>query len=233
MTQTEHSTQKHRDTYHHGDLHHALVAAGLELARSGGADAVVLREATRRTGVSPNAAYRHFDSREALLDEVAIAAGQRLAESMDEAVVRARGEFTNADAKVMATEVILAACRGYIDFALDEPGWFDVCKALSDRTVRVYYGGPDDGSVPADATAEQPARPATAHDVLQKVMELPEPLTWSTSLKTEDIELALRSALYGFSLLTTSGTLRLTDHAQQAGRLLSLIRACVSSAIAQ
>ncbi len=39
-----------RATYHHGDLRRALLEAGLDLAREGGPDAVVLREATRRVG---------------------------------------------------------------------------------------------------------------------------------------------------------------------------------------
>jgi hypothetical protein len=43
-----------------GAVRDGLVAAGLELARTGGPDAVVLREATRMVGVVPNAAYRHF-----------------------------------------------------------------------------------------------------------------------------------------------------------------------------
>ena len=55
-----------RHTYHHGDLRQALLDAGIALARDGGPDAVVLREATRRAGVVPNAAYRHFASRHAL-----------------------------------------------------------------------------------------------------------------------------------------------------------------------
>ncbi|MEB0222417.1 helix-turn-helix domain-containing protein, partial [Pseudomonas sp. AB12(2023)] len=46
------------------------IDAGLELARSGGPSAVVLREATRRAGVTPNAAYRHFADRSALLEAV-------------------------------------------------------------------------------------------------------------------------------------------------------------------
>ena len=52
-----------RSTYRHGDLRRALLEAGIELARQGGPEAVVLREATRRAGVVPNAAYRHFASR--------------------------------------------------------------------------------------------------------------------------------------------------------------------------
>ncbi|MFZ1500903.1 MAG: helix-turn-helix domain-containing protein, partial [Giesbergeria sp.] len=56
-----------RSTYRHGDLRRALLEAGIALARDGGPTAVVLREATRRAGVAPNAAYRHFASREDLL----------------------------------------------------------------------------------------------------------------------------------------------------------------------
>ena len=43
-----------------GAVRDGLVAAGLELARTGGPDAVVLREATQMVGVVPNAAYRHL-----------------------------------------------------------------------------------------------------------------------------------------------------------------------------
>ncbi|MEP6791526.1 MAG: helix-turn-helix domain-containing protein, partial [Ramlibacter sp.] len=56
-----------RSTYRHGDLYRALLDAGIELARAGGPAAVVLREATRRAGVVPNAAYRHFAGRDELL----------------------------------------------------------------------------------------------------------------------------------------------------------------------
>jgi AcrR family transcriptional regulator len=41
----------------------ALITAGLELARAAGPAAIALREATRRVGVVPNAAYRHFADR--------------------------------------------------------------------------------------------------------------------------------------------------------------------------
>ncbi|HEX3711228.1 MAG TPA: TetR family transcriptional regulator, partial [Trebonia sp.] len=53
-----------------GAVRDGLVAAGLELARAGGPEAVVLREATRMVGVVPNAAYRHFADRDELLAAV-------------------------------------------------------------------------------------------------------------------------------------------------------------------
>src|SRR4030088_2432585 len=72
------SRKTSRSTYRHGDLRRALLEAGIALAQAGGPDAVVLREATRRAGVVPNAAYRHFASRMELLRAVRMAALSRL-----------------------------------------------------------------------------------------------------------------------------------------------------------
>ncbi|GGF14654.1 TetR/AcrR family transcriptional regulator [Subtercola lobariae] len=84
---TETSTP--RATYRHGDLRGALVSAGLAMARAGGPDAVVLREATRQAGVTPNAAYRHFADRGALLRAVSDAAQALAADRMEAEVARA------------------------------------------------------------------------------------------------------------------------------------------------
>jgi hypothetical protein len=54
-----------RDSYHHGDLYNALVEAAVDLARSGGPEAVVLRKVARRVSVSVTSAYRHFASQAA------------------------------------------------------------------------------------------------------------------------------------------------------------------------
>src|SRR5260370_42578835 len=47
-----------RKTFRHGDLRNALVTAGLVMARVGGPNAVMLREATRQASVSSNTAFR-------------------------------------------------------------------------------------------------------------------------------------------------------------------------------
>jgi AcrR family transcriptional regulator len=100
--------------YHHGDLPTALVDAGLHLTRAGGPDALTIREATRRVGVSPNAAYRHFVDREALLSAVASAIQHRMAARMQ------------SSARRHTSDRLRAVGMGYIKFALDEPGWFTV-----------------------------------------------------------------------------------------------------------
>lgn len=110
-----------RTTYRHGDLRRALVEAGLELARAGGPDAVVLREATRRVGVSPNAAYRHFADRAALLAAVSDAAQGLAADRMRDELLAAHVE---GDAAASARARLRAVGAAYIGFAQDEPGLF-------------------------------------------------------------------------------------------------------------
>src|SRR5579875_1562152 len=83
-------TPRKRKTFRHGDLRNALLAAGLEMARAGGPGAVVLREATRQAGVSPNAAYRHFANQSALLDAVRSACISRLAMAIEAEMKKCR-----------------------------------------------------------------------------------------------------------------------------------------------
>src|SRR5260370_19464865 len=78
-----------------GAVRDGLVAAGLELARTGGPDAVVLREATRMVGVVPNAAYRHFADRDELLAAGCAAAMRELADPLPAGAARLRGHHAD------------------------------------------------------------------------------------------------------------------------------------------
>src|ERR671937_2295699 len=71
-----------RGSYHHGDLANALTSAATDLAREGGPEAVVLREAARKVGVSATAAYRHFPSHSDLVHSVKGLAAEQLAQRM-------------------------------------------------------------------------------------------------------------------------------------------------------
>src|SRR5919205_466147 len=109
-----------------GAVRSALIEAGVELARSGGPDAVVLREVTRMVGVVPNAAYRHFADRDAFLAAVSAAAVDRLAQRMAEGMrhVRARhGTPSGAQRRLRAVG------HAYVEFAQTEPGLFDTAFA--------------------------------------------------------------------------------------------------------
>lgn len=110
-----------RSTYRHGDLRRALLDAGIELARQGGPDAVVLREATRRAGVAPNAAYRHFANRDDLLGAVRAAAVAAAARSMEAELAEVPSHGTPAE---QAHAKVRAVGAGYLRFAQAETGLF-------------------------------------------------------------------------------------------------------------
>lgn len=116
------------DTYHHGNLRQALLEHAVELARTGGPDAVVLRDVQRMAGVSNSAAYRHYADRDALLAAVTDYAETRLADAMAarmNAVANRGPKARRALARLRATG------QGYIDFALAEPGLFRTAFAPS------------------------------------------------------------------------------------------------------
>lgn len=118
-----------RGTYRHGDLRRALTEAGIELARTSGPDAVVLREATRRVGVAPNAAYRHFADRQALLEAVCAMAWSRIALAM-EAELAALPAHTNATPARRARARLGAIGAAYLRFAQAEPGLFRTAYSI-------------------------------------------------------------------------------------------------------
>ena len=110
-----------------GAVRDGLVAAGLELARAGGPDAVVLRAATQMVGVVPNTAYRHFADRDELLAVVCTAAIRELAARMAAGVARVRGKYGDAAA---AGRRLRAIGKAYLEFAREEPGLFATAFAL-------------------------------------------------------------------------------------------------------
>jgi AcrR family transcriptional regulator len=126
--------------YHHGNLRAALVDAGAELARARGPDGVVLREVARRTGVSHNAAYRHFADRDELLGEIASLAAAQLEQAMQRRVdgVRETDPAQRARARLRETG------RAYVEFALSEPGLFTVafCPIKTDDPSTMADAGP-------------------------------------------------------------------------------------------
>jgi AcrR family transcriptional regulator len=125
-------------TYHHGHLGEALIDAALELARSEGPEAVVLRAASRAAGVSHGAAYRHFADRAELLRAVCGRCMSRLAALMETRL----GEVPPTDDRpAAARERLLATGRAYIEFALSEPGWFRTAFAVP-RGLSFEPGGP-------------------------------------------------------------------------------------------
>lgn len=99
---------KPANRYHHGDLRAALLEEGKRLLDQHGPAALSLREVARRLGVSHNAPYKHFATREALLAALAADGFRRLAARMA------------ADAR----DSLHGAGLAYVGFALDDPTIF-------------------------------------------------------------------------------------------------------------
>ena len=110
-----------RKTFRHGDLRNALLAAGIEMARIGGPNTVILRKATRQAGVSPNAAYRHFANQAELLDAVRSACFSQLAAAIEDEMKTCR---PGRDLQAFARKSLRAVGMGYLGFAMREPGMF-------------------------------------------------------------------------------------------------------------
>lgn len=89
----------------------------------------MLREATRRVGVAPNAAYRHFADRQALVHAVAMAAMARTAVAMEAELDRVPDD---GDPVARARARLRAVGAGYLRFARDEPGLFRTAYSAHD-----------------------------------------------------------------------------------------------------
>ncbi len=186
-----------RTTYRHGDLRQALLDAGIDMAREGGPDAVVLREATRRTGVSPNAAYRHFADRDALVAAVSDAAGAIAA-----GVIEAEWDAVPAGDPVATAHAHLRAVgRGYLRFARDEPGLFRAAYTVASNLEQAFSPAK---AGPGGRTAFQLL--TMALDELLESGALPPD-------RRPGAELCAWSAVHGLALLVLEGPLRDLDEA--------------------
>jgi AcrR family transcriptional regulator len=200
-----------RRTYHHGDLRQALLEAGIALARVGGPEAVVLREATRRAGVVPNAAYRHFVNRQALLQAVRAAALSTLALAMEKERTRQCRGKQGIDA---ARASLRAIGTAYLRFARTEPGLF--------RTAFAVPGDPEttSNSAMAGRSGLNPFQLlSTALDELVQCGLLP-------GERRPGAEYVAWSAVHGLAMLVLEGPLRRLPHAHVRGieqRLLTMV----------
>ncbi len=182
-----------RSTYRHGDLRRALLDAGIELARDGGPDAVVLREATRRAGVVPNAAYRHFASRRELLMAVREAALATAAGAMEKELAALPADPPPADA---ARAQLRAVGTAYLRFAQAEPGLFRTAFVISDEGAGAL--GPDKAG-------------ASGLDPFQLLCRAVDSLVAAGVLdpaRRRNAEYLAWSAVHGLALLIIDGPLR-------------------------
>jgi len=108
-----------KQTYHHGDLRQALLAAALDILEEEGIGKLSLRSIARRAGVSQAAPYSHFADKNALLVEVA-ASGFKL-------FAAALGKNKGGEqAKEAQQDYLLGLGVSYVCFALDHKPLFQL-----------------------------------------------------------------------------------------------------------
>lgn len=186
------SSPPSRASYHHGDLRNALIDAAVAGVRLHGPDAVVLRDVARQVGVSHNAGYRHFASRDELLSAVAARGLAELAQAMEVALAAVGA---GPDPQVVARARLRAIGHAYVTYAVGEPGMF--------RTIWAAAGNPN---APPDPEAQGASGLGAyqllnvALDDLVRVGALPE------SRRTYS-EIAAWSAVHGLASLVIDGPL--------------------------
>ncbi len=106
------STSRANAPYHHGDLRNALLEAALVILEREGEAGLGLRDLARAVGVSPAAPYRHFASRAALLEALAVTGYQRFTRAMEDV------------AAANPPDMLAAMGKTYVLFALNNAALF-------------------------------------------------------------------------------------------------------------
>jgi len=200
--------------YHHGDLRLALIRTALDIARKAGVRGLQLREIAREAGVSPNAAYRHFEDLDALILAAALVAQGRLADSMTD---RMASIVSSGTARDVAVEQLRCVGLGYIDFALNEPGWFELALVTFD---------PHAGEGPAVTVGDVVPLP------FQLLINALDGMVNAGALTPENrvnAEWTCWSSVHGFADLATRGPLRDQDREMLHGLAARVVHTVVGS----
>lgn len=189
--------------YHHGDLPAALLARAEQTLREKGPGALSLRELAREIGVSPAAPSRHFKSKQALLDALALTGFDRLAEAFAASQEGAGEAFADR---------MDAAARAYVGFALANAALLDLMFSVKHSPEASEAVG------------------ATAHRWSEQLLEL---IGYGQRRgevregQLERIALPVFAALHGYAGLKASGLLptEVAEHGLD-DLIASILRGC-------
>jgi AcrR family transcriptional regulator len=103
--------------YHHGDLHNALIQAGLDILAQEGVHGLSLRKVASQAGVSHGAPYAHFADKQALIAAIATEGYRKLYERLYQVSQEFSGE---------PLRQLVEGAWAYVTFALDDAAHFRV-----------------------------------------------------------------------------------------------------------
>jgi AcrR family transcriptional regulator len=175
--------RKPRSRYHHGDLRRALLDEAVRTIRQDGVDALTLREAGRRLGVSRTALYRHFRDKSALLAAVARDGFQRFRQDLVDAWI-AGGQDRDGFERMG---------RAYVSFAAANPSHY-----------RVMFGAF------SDLCDKDPALQADAAAAFQVLVDAIQTLQAAGEIRADDpqqLAYFIWAAVHGVASLAIDGQL--------------------------
>jgi AcrR family transcriptional regulator len=213
-----------RGRYHHGDLANALTQAGVALAREGGPDAVVLREAARRVGVSPAAAYRHFTAHDDLLYAVKLQAQQALADRMLDSL---GSSAVCDDPTAEAVRRLSAIGLAYVRFALSEPGLF---------RAAFCHAEPSEPGLPDGADRDQPRsieqlQQFRTFQLLSETLDTLVELGVLPPERRPNAEIPAWAAVHGLAMLLLDGPLGLDSAEAREALLMQTVDTIINGII--
>ena len=175
---------KARHSYHHGDLRNALIEAGIAILAEGGTEALTLRAAAAKAGVSHAAPAHHFGSLHGLLTAIAAVGFERFYSAIDAAM---------AVAPPAPVDRLRAAGQAYVAFAVANPA-----------IIQLMFSGPrlDWSSVDLCAAADRAAK-----QLSQIVAPAAERLGATSEAQRRELEVMVWSSVHGYAHLAIAGVL--------------------------
>ncbi|MEO9600043.1 TetR/AcrR family transcriptional regulator [Parasphingorhabdus sp.] len=110
------------NSYHHGSLAPALIAAAEQELSQAGIESFSLRAVAKRAGVSHGAPAHHFDGKNGLLTALAAEGYRRLIDAQNERQKKAQPDPLSQ---------LIASGSGYLDFAMQNQELFRLMLASS------------------------------------------------------------------------------------------------------
>lgn len=165
-------------TYHHGDLRQALIEAAREAIDLAGPKTIELKALAIQVGVTQSAPYRHFASREAVLEAVATDGFDRF-----------RAALLAAEGGAASEGAFERSALAYIRFGQANPGVYRLMFASRE----ICGAGPDSPLAKASSAALQ--------DLLQRVGGR------AGSGRVRALAMWIWSTLHGIVMLDSEGLL--------------------------
>ena len=104
-----------KDSYHHGNLRHDLLETSIQIISEKGFDALSLRGVSALCGVSHNAVYRHFESKEQLISACREYVTERMTAYLNAAI---------ADIDRASGEALRRLSTAYVSFYREYPVYY-------------------------------------------------------------------------------------------------------------